>query len=137
MIVEYFDSDVIFNFLVVQDPDKHKEARSLVFKAIGKGTFVTSTLTIQEVGYGLARFGLSNDEIESKLSFLSSLDLAVITQANIVRALDLAKKIGFKHINDCVHTALAESLTPAKFYTYNNSDFKRIQKHTHIEISIL
>ena len=135
--MEYFDSDVIFNFLVIQDPDKHEEARSLVFKAIGKGTFVTSTLTIQEVGYGLARFGLSNDEIESKLSLLSSLDLAVVTQANIVRALDLAKMIGFKHINDCVHTALAESLSPTKFYTYNNSDFKRIQKYTNIEISIL
>ncbi|MCE7043583.1 type II toxin-antitoxin system VapC family toxin [Dyadobacter sp. CY312] len=135
--MEYFDSDVIFNFLVIQDPDKHEEARNLVFKAIGKGTFVTSTLTIQEVGYGLARFGLSNDEIESKLSFIASLDLAVVTQANIVRALDIAKMIGFKHINDCVHTALAESLSLTKFYTYNNSDFKRIQKHTNIEISIL
>ena len=137
MIVEYFDSDVIFNFLVIHDTDKHEEARSLVFKAISKSTFVTSTLTIQEVGYGLARFGLSNDEIEIKLSFISSLELAVVTQTNIIRALDLAKKVGFKHINDCVHTALAESLTPTKFYTYNRSDFQRIQKFTNIGISIL
>ncbi|WP_149244829.1 PIN domain-containing protein [Dyadobacter sp. 32] len=104
---------------------------------MSKSTFVTSTLTIQEVGYGLARFGLSNDEIEIKLSFLSSLELAVVTQTNIIRALDLAKKVGFKHINDCVHTALAESLTPTKFYTYNRSDFQRIQKFTNIGISIL
>ncbi len=31
-MVEYFDSDVIFNFLVIQDTDKHEEARSLVLK---------------------------------------------------------------------------------------------------------
>jgi predicted nucleic acid-binding protein len=135
--VEYFDSDVIFNFLVIQDPVKHSESRTLVFDAISKSSFTTSTLTIQEVGYGLARFGLSNDEIESKVSFLSSLAIAVVTQDNIVRALYLAKKIGFKHINDCVHTAVAESLAPSKFYTYNSSDFRKIQKYATIGISIL
>ena len=135
--MEYFDSDVIFNFLVLQDEEKHEQARQLVFDAIKNLKFVISTLVIQEVGYGLARFGLSNEEIESKLSFLSSQNLLGIEPSIIPRALILANKIGFKHINDCVHTAIAENLNPEKFYTYNKSDFKRIQKHTRLKITIL
>jgi len=135
--VEYFDSDVIFNSLVIQDEEKHKEARSLVLDAIQKNTFIISTLVIQEVGFGLARFGLSNEEIESKLTLLASQNLIAVEPSSIFRALILAKKIGFKHVNDCVHTAIAESLNPDKFYTYNKSDFKRLQKHTNVEITIL
>lgn len=135
--MEYFDSDVIFNFLVLQDEEKHKEARQLVFDAIKNLRFVISTLVVQEVGFGLARFGLSSDEIESKLTLLSSQNLIGVEPSVMIRALFLAKKIGFKHINDCVHTAIAENLNPEKFYTYNKSDFKRIQKHTKLKITIL
>lgn len=135
--MEYFDSDVIFNFLVLQDEAKHTEARNLVFNAIEGNQFVISTLVIQEVGFGLARFGISNVEIESKLTFLFSQTLIGVEPYIMIRALALAKKIGFKHINDCVHTAIAENLNPDKFYTYNKSDFKRIQKHTKLKITIL
>lgn len=132
----YFDSDVLFNYLVIQDADKHKQAKQLILDAIEKGSFVISTLVIQEVGYGMARQEITSEEIEEKLTALS-LNLVGIGQADILRSLQLAKKIGFKHINDCVHTAVAESLDCQVFYTYNKSDFKRIQKYTNLNINIL
>lgn len=135
--MEYFDSDVIFNFLVLQDESKHQEARNLVFNAIKNNQFVISTLVIQEVGYGLARYGLSNEEIEVKLNFLSSQNILGVEPSIIPRAITLAKKIDFKHINDCVHTVIAENLNPEIFYTYNKSDFKRIKKHTKVKIKTL
>ncbi|TDE08188.1 PIN domain-containing protein [Dyadobacter psychrotolerans] len=96
--MEYFDSDVIFNFLVLQDDDKHHQARTLVLNAMDNNVFTISTLVIQEVGFGLARFGLSNEEIEAKLSFLSSINTIEVNVSHIIRALILAKIIGFKHI---------------------------------------
>jgi hypothetical protein len=39
--------------------------------------------------------------------------------------------------NICVHTVETESLNCDAFYTYNKSDFKRIQKHTPLTIKIL
>ncbi len=133
----YFDSDVVFHFLVVQEEQKHEQARKLILEAIRNREFSISTLVIQEVGYGLARFELSPEEISSKLSFLYSINTVAIPESLIPRVLQLAHKVGFKHINDCVHTAVSENLRVEKMYTYNKADFKRIQKYTDLEILIL
>lgn len=135
--MEYFDSDVIFNFLVLQDDQKHQDARRLVFESLKNATFKILTLVVQEVGYGLSRFGISDTEILTKLTYLTSREVIEIKNSHIIRALQLAREIGFKHINDCIHTAIAESINPDKFYTYNKADFKRIQLHTTLEITIL
>ena len=45
----YFDSDIVFNFIVIQDREKHEQSRQLVLDAIREETFVISTLVIQEV----------------------------------------------------------------------------------------
>lgn len=84
----------------------------------------------------MARQEITSEEIEEKLTALS-FNLVGIGQPDILRGLQLAKKIGFKHINDCVHTAVAESLNCQVLYTYNKSDFKRIQKCTKLKITIL
>jgi len=135
--VHYFDSDVLFNCIVIQDPIKNKQANKFFLDAVKYNRFVISTLVIHEIGYGLARFELGNDIIKRELDYLNSLNIATIGSSHITRALELAEIIGFKHINDCVHTAIAESLECDLFYTYNKSDFKRIQKHTNLQIVIL
>ncbi|TDE13967.1 PIN domain-containing protein [Dyadobacter psychrotolerans] len=96
-----------------------------------------STLVIQEVGYGLARYEVANSIISQELEYWNTLNVKTIEITNITRALYLAQQIGYKHINDCIHTALAESLNCNRFYTYNKSDYKRIQKHTDLQIIIL
>ena len=135
--MHYFDSDVVFNYIVIQDPVKNKQANELLLNALEYDHFVISTLVIQEIGYALARFELGNDIIRQELDYLNSLNIAIIDNFHITRALELAEIIGFKHINDCVHTAVAESLDCELFYTYNKSDFKRIQKYTSLQIVIL
>lgn len=72
-----------------------------------------------------------------KLEFLTSLRVVEVSLKDVLRAMNLARHKGFKHINDCIHTALAESLSLDKFYTYNRSDFKRIQKYSKLNILIL
>lgn len=133
----YFDSDVIFHFLVLQDEHKHQESRTLVLNAIAAKEFAISSLVVQEVGFGLAKFGISGEEISAKLSFLHSINTIEINNSDITRAISLAENIGFKHINDCIHTAVAERLLPEQFFTYNKSDFVRIKRATKLPINIL
>ena len=135
--MHYFDSDVVFNYIVTQDPVKNKQTNQLLLEAVKYDHFIISTLVIHEIGYGLARFELANNIIKQELDYLNSLNIATIESSHITRALELAEIIGFKHINDCVHTAIAESLECDLFYTYNKSDFKRIQKHTNLQKVIL
>lgn len=133
----YFDSDVIFNYIVIQDPDKNRQSNQLIFDAIAHSQFLISSLVINEVGYGLARFNVPNEAIKSELDYLISLNIVPIERHHLSRALNLSETIGFKHINDCIHTALAESMNCDMFYTYNKSEFKRIQRYTDLQIVIL
>lgn len=135
--MHYFDSDVIFNYVVIQDAVKHEQANKLILEAIAQDQFIISTLVIQEVGYGLARFELKSDLIKYELDYLLSLNITNIHKEHLSRALQLAESIGFKHINDCIHAAVAESLNCDVFYTYNKSDFRRIQKISSLDIIIL
>jgi predicted nucleic acid-binding protein len=135
--VRYFDSDVIFNYVVVQDYAKNQRANRLILDAITDACFVISTLVLQELGYGLARFDLEPKQIKIELEFLTSLNICTISKNDLNRAIQLSETIGFKHINDCIHTAVAENLNCESLYTYNKSDFKRIQKLTDLEIIIL
>ena len=133
----YFDSDVIFNAITLQDNIKNKVSNELIIEALKNDLLVISTLVIQEVGYGLARYEVDNSSIRQELEYWNTLNVKTVDISNITRALDLAQRIGYKNINDCIHTALAESLHCDRFYTYNKSDFKRIRKHTDLQIIIL
>lgn len=135
--MKYFDTDVIINAVIEQDPIKHQEAKELVFNALNDNTFIISTLVIQETGYALARIGLPVNEIERNLAFFSSLNVCLVEHASLNRGIELGSLIGFKNMNDCIHTAVAESINCDQLYTYNKSDFKRIQKYTNLKISIL
>ena len=133
----YLDSDVIFNAITLQDEVKNKVANELVIDALKNDLFVISTLVIQEIGYGLARYEVESSIIRDELIYWNMLNVKAINKTDITRAINLAQQIGYKHINDCIHTALAESLHCDRFYTYNKSDYKRIQKHTDLQIIIL
>jgi predicted nucleic acid-binding protein len=135
--VKYFDTDVIINAVIEQDPVKHQEAKDLVFNALNDNTFIISTLVIQETGYALARIGLPVEEIERNLAFFSSLNVCLVEHTSLNRGIELGRLIGFKNMNDCIHTAVAENINCEEFYTYNKSDFKRIQRHTNSIINIL
>lgn len=52
------------------------------------------------------------------------------------RALELAKIIGFKDFNDCLHPAIAEQHC-TDLFTCNYKDFKRIEHHTTLKIHFI
>ena len=58
-------------------------------------------------------------------------DLAVLQ-----RAYDLANHVGFRNINDCIHTAIAESHC-TELITYNKRDFSKIKEFATVRVTIL
>jgi predicted nucleic acid-binding protein len=53
------------------------------------------------------------------------------------RAVQLAQQLGFKNINDCLHTAIAETQNCVELVTYNRKDFVRIEPLSSLKITVL
>lgn len=132
----YFDTDVLINFLISQDSQKHQQANALYHAATDAGRFFISLLCLQETAFVLHRLNQSPDRIEKMLgNFLPTLPVPYNLD-EMKRAINLGKLVGFQNMNDCLHTAIAETHCD-ELYTFNKSDFKRIQRHTKLHITTL
>lgn len=84
----------------------------------------------------LEKLGIGNNEIETAYEELMRLNPVAYDMEILQRAFDIAKYAGFRNINDCIHTAIAESYC-TELITYNGKDFRRIKEFTKISITIL
>lgn len=134
----YYDTDVLVNYCVEQEVAKHKQAIQLVEQAISDGLFFISTLSLNELAFALTKVKIkvNRDEITKHLNDFSLLDPVPVTLSHLQRAAQIAYKVSFSHMSDCVHTAVAEEFCQG-LCTYNGSDFSLIQHHTKLKISIL
>jgi predicted nucleic acid-binding protein len=132
----YFDTDILVHYLVEQDRKKHYLANKLYEKATRNEAFFISLLTLQETAFVLTKFELENFEIIDKLSIFYESKPFNYTFEEYLRACELCQKVGFQNINDCLHTAIAETHCQ-ELYTFNQSDFKLIKNHTSLKINIL
>ena len=132
----YLDSDVLINFLVEQNPQKHKQADGLFSSIARKDALFMSFLVLQEIAFVLGKLNVPAREIAIKLNELLLLNPYTYGSDEYRRAIFLAQKIGFYNFNDCLHTAIAETHC-AELITYNKSDFVKIQPLTSLKISIL
>lgn len=119
-----------------QDPSKYVEANQLIEQATLNGTFLISWLSIQEFGFVLAKLKQPNSAIRHSIRKLINSLPVNYGSSSFERAIELADQIGFKHFNDCLHTALAEQ-NCTELYTYNHDDFKKIKPLTSLTIYIL
>lgn len=119
----YFDTDVLVNFHLPQDLVKHQRANELYYQASSKSEFFISLLCLQETAFVLRKLDESPSDIEALLATLLPHDPPAYEISHFKRAVELARKIGFQHINDCLHTAIAEEYCE-ELYTYNKADFK-------------
>lgn len=119
-----------------QDAQKHVEPTQHYKDATDSGTFCCSLLALQETSFVLSRLNVESSKIEDMLRTNFPYLTTTYEVSHFKRAIELARKIGFQNINDCLHTAIAEEYCE-ELYTYNKADFKRIQKHTKLKITIL
>lgn len=132
----YFDTDVLIHLLIEQDAAKHQSAIDLYQAAVDHQRFFISQLCILETAFTLRKLGQQPNDIEAMLDAFLAYEPVSSTLAEMKRGIALAKLIGFQNISDCVHLAIAEAHCD-ELYTYNKSDFKRLQQHTKLTITLL
>ena len=136
MKVIYIDTDVLVHAYVVQDARKNRQANEVIEQVNKDDSAVISTLSIQEMLFVLEKLGVDNKEIEIAYREIMQLKPVVYDIEILERAFDIAKRVGFRNINDCVHTAIAESYC-TELITYNSKDFSKIKEFTKIRVTIL
>ena len=132
----YFDTDFLVHYFVVQDRKTHLNVKKMFEKADFNENVFISLLNLQEVSFVLAKLGMPNFEIDEKLNILYDYNPIDYTVSEFKRATEISRKIGYKSINDCIHTAIAENHCK-ELYTFNQADFKLIKNHTSLKINIL
>lgn len=132
----YFDTDVLVHYFILQEPHKQALAQTNINKATANRQAAISILSLQEFAFALAKLRISSQDILRMLTELKSLTVFEPNLVDFQRAEALAANVSFLTISDCLHTALAERHC-SELQTFNVSDFKRIQNHTSLKISIL
>jgi len=134
--VIYIDTDVLINAYVVQDVHKHRQANEVIEQVNTDDIAVISTLTIQEMLFVLKRLDVDNEEIEIAYNEVMQLEPLAYDIGILQRAFGIARQVGFRNINDCIHAAIAESHC-TELITYNRRDFIRIKKFAQVRMRLL
>ena len=132
----YIDTDVLIHAYVVQDVHKHRQANEIIEQVNTNDTAIVSTLTVQEVLFVLGRLHVGNERIETAYNEIMELEPIAYDIGILQRSFDIARQVGFRNINDCIHTAIAEAHC-TELITYNRRDFIKIKEFAKVSVTIL
>jgi len=131
----YFDTNVLVYMTINQSKSKQELSRSLIRDAIDKKVFFISPLILSEYIFALSKLKILTQQTD-KVEMFSQLVTSMIDKNRIMEAYSLCKDLdACKNINDVIHLKVAEEYC-TKLVTFD-SDFKRFEKYTEIEIEIL
>ena len=132
----YIDTDVLVHAYVVQDIEKHRQANEIIDQVNEDDITAISTLSVQEMLFVLGRLRLNHEEINTAYDEAMKLQPLAYDIEILRRSVDIARQVGFRNINDCIHTAIAESHC-TELMTYNKRDFSKIKEFTTVRVTIL
>ena len=137
----YLDTDVWVHAYAVQDEQKHRQANEIIERAYGSSGLVISNLCIQEMLFVLNRERFERGEIFAAYESLMRFRPVAYSMEDLRRAVEIARSVGFRRINDCIHTAVAEAHC-TELITYNGQDLNgqdlnRIRNFARIAITVL
>ena len=133
----YFDSDVLAHYFIGYSPAQYAQAREHVEEALTEGLFYVSQLSMQELAYTMGKFEKPVPLIEEAMNALRSVAPINYDLSHFDRAMTLAAFTGFSSINDCLHTAIAESQNCTEIITHNRKQFDIIKFKTSLTVTIL
>ena len=132
----YFDTDVLVNAFFLQDENKQRESKEVIELASRQGLAAVSVLSVQETLFTLGRLRADRAELRGAFDWLMQTPPIIYDLNHLHRAYELAATIGFQNINDCIHTAIAETHC-TELVTYNRRDFNRLRNFARVSINIL
>ena len=131
----YFDTNVLVYATIDQGSDKLARAEAWIEEAILKDIFCISPLVLSEYIFILSKLKIidrHHDDIALYRTFVKG----EIDQSVVLEAFKLCSTLSMcRNINDAMHVKMAEKYAK-KLVTFD-SDFKKLQKFTKVEIEIL
>ncbi|CAN5231544.1 hypothetical protein BH09BAC4_BH09BAC4_36550 [soil metagenome] len=92
---------------------------------------------MQELAFTMGKFEKPVPLIEEAMNGLRSVAPINYDLSHFDWAMELAAFTGFSSINDCLHTAIAESQSCTEIITYNRKQFDIIKFKTKLKVTIL
>jgi len=132
----YLDTNVLIYASIEQDSEKKKKSLDIIEHLVKNKELILSPLVIQEFIFTLSRLKVDREIIEYDTAFYFNFVSENYTKKMLEEALALClEEKNCKNINDVLHMKLATQYA-SRLLTYD-SDFKKLQKHTEIEIELL
>ena len=132
----YVDTDVLINAYIVQGVEKNKQANEVIEQVNEGDSAAISTLSVQEMLFVLEKLRIDREDIDTAYNEVMQLQPLAYDIGILRRSVEIAKHVGFRNINDCIHTAIAESHC-TELITYNKSDFRKIREFAKVRVTIL
>ena len=131
----FFDTNVLIYFTINQDKDKWELAKKYIYESLDNEKFFISPMVLSEYIFVLSKYKVQKQH-QDKVLFFSQYVQGNIDTNRVLDAYSKCQEIDFcKNINDVIHLKVAEEYC-TKLVTFD-SDFKKLQKYTKIEIEIL
>jgi len=132
----YLDTNVLIYATIEQDIEKKEKSLDVIEYLVKHQELILSPLVIQEFIFTLSKLKVDREIIEYDTEFYFNFVSENYTKKMLEEALTLClEEKNCKNINDILHMKLATQYA-TKLLTYD-SDFKKLQKYTDIEIEIL
>lgn len=133
----YLDTNILIYASVEQDMVKKERSLELLDVLIGEEKLVLSTLVLQEFAFTMSKLKVENETIRKDCDFY--LDYVSVEQDvfTLKKAIELCCDGDYcKNINDIIHLLLAEKSKCDRLITFDR-DFKRLERHSDIEVEVL
>ena len=131
----FFDTNVLIYATVNQGDERLVLSEQVIEDAIVHNRFVVSPLVMSEYIFILSKLKIV-DRHHEDIALYTKYIQGAIDGDILLPSYDLCREIDFcKNINDIMHLKIAEQYC-TKLLTFD-TDFKKLQKYTDIEIEIL
>ena len=134
-IVTFFDTNVLVYYTINQDEVKFDIAQKLIYESIEQDKFFISPMVLSEYIFVLSKYRLTKVHYDKVILFSKFVN-SFIDNTLVLEAYEVCGKMNFcKNINDVIHLKVAEKYCD-RLVTFD-SDFKKLEKYTTIQIEIL
>lgn len=132
----YLDTNVLIYATIEQDIEKKEQSINIIERLVTRNELVLSPLVMQEYIFTLSKLKVDRAIIEHDTAFYFNFVAENYTKNMLKDALGLClTESNCKNINDVLHMKLATQYA-SKLLTFD-SDFKKLQKHTKLNIQVL
>ena len=132
----YLDTNVLIYATIEQDIEKKETSIDVIEKLVKNDALILSPLVMQEYIFTLSKLKIDKEIIEHDTTFYFNFVSENYNKKMLEEALKIClKEKNCKNINDILHMKLATQY--ANMLLTYDSDFKKLQKHTEIDIEIL